>query len=65
MPTIQELSRRISDNLKTKEKKAKNVFRILICGSYSLEEKQYLIELKNKLISEGYSGSFLMEDFEV
>lgn len=65
MPTIQELSLQISEALKEKEKKAKNVLRILICGSYHPTDKQHLIRLRDKLREEGYAGAFLMEEFEI
>ena len=61
---IKEALADIAEELKKDAVKVRTSMAIFIGGSYYLEDKKYLEQLRDKLKEEGFPGAFLMEEID-
>lgn len=64
--TIDNISKKISEDFHDIDKKAKNLIHILICGSYKSEEDLQIIEkFRDRQKARDITGTFLMKDIKI
>jgi len=60
---LKELSEKVTKDFKDKDIRARNLIKVLICGSYLGEDKKHIEDLRDELRNEfEIHGAFLMED---